>query len=183
MEGKQETAQISLEENVFIVKINGETIRVENNFNLSQNIITANVNGSDMTYQLMARDAVGQIKLQYSGSIFKTKVMEERVAEYVKYMPEKKVLDKLSTVIAPMPGMVKKVIAKVGEMISEGQEVCVLEAMKMQNSLTAGKTGKVLVHTFRKIISCIDFGTFQVKKVNFKAGDTVAEDDIIIELE
>lgn len=27
--------------------------------------------------------------------------------------------------------------------VSEGQEICVIEAMKMQNSMTAGKTGKV----------------------------------------
>jgi biotin carboxyl carrier protein len=43
-------------------------------------------------------------------------------------------------------------------------EVCVLEAMKMQNSLVAGCDGKV-------------------KAVNYKAGDTVSEEDIIVVIE
>uniref|UniRef100_A0A8D2AUT2 Propionyl-CoA carboxylase subunit alpha n=1 Tax=Sciurus vulgaris TaxID=55149 RepID=A0A8D2AUT2_SCIVU len=51
-----------------------------------------------------------------------------------------------------------------GTVVSEGQEICVIEAMKMQNSMTAGKTGKV------KLVHC-------------KAGDTVGEGDLLVELE
>ncbi|XP_040847105.1 propionyl-CoA carboxylase alpha chain, mitochondrial isoform X4 [Ochotona curzoniae] len=51
-----------------------------------------------------------------------------------------------------------------GTVVSEGQEICVIEAMKMQNSMTAGKTGKV-------------------KSVQCKAGDTVGEGDLLVELE
>lgn len=42
-----------------------------------------------------------------------------------------------------MPGAIKNVNVKVGDMVSEGQELVIIEAMKMQNSLHAGKTGKV----------------------------------------
>ena len=42
-----------------------------------------------------------------------------------------------------MPGLVKSVAVSVGSMVSEGMEVCVIEAMKMQNSLSAAVTGKV----------------------------------------
>ncbi|XP_065751890.1 propionyl-CoA carboxylase alpha chain, mitochondrial isoform X6 [Phocoena phocoena] len=51
-----------------------------------------------------------------------------------------------------------------GTVVAEGQEICVIEAMKMQNSMTAGKTGKV-------------------KSVHCKAGDTVGEGDLLVELE
>nr|KAF6460794.1 propionyl-CoA carboxylase subunit alpha [Molossus molossus] len=51
-----------------------------------------------------------------------------------------------------------------GTVVSEGQEICVIEAMKMQNSMTAGKTGKV-------------------KSVHCKAGDTVGEGDLLVELQ
>ncbi|XP_036749499.2 propionyl-CoA carboxylase alpha chain, mitochondrial isoform X4 [Manis pentadactyla] len=51
-----------------------------------------------------------------------------------------------------------------GTVVAEGQEICVIEAMKMQNSMLAGKTGKV-------------------KSVNCKAGDTVGEGDLLVELE
>ncbi|XP_028929507.1 propionyl-CoA carboxylase alpha chain, mitochondrial isoform X3 [Ornithorhynchus anatinus] len=51
-----------------------------------------------------------------------------------------------------------------GTTVSEGQEICVIEAMKMQNSMAAGKSGKV-------------------KSVHCKAGDTVGEGDLLVELE
>uniref|UniRef100_A0A671KY55 Propionyl-CoA carboxylase alpha chain, mitochondrial n=1 Tax=Sinocyclocheilus anshuiensis TaxID=1608454 RepID=A0A671KY55_9TELE len=51
-----------------------------------------------------------------------------------------------------------------GTSVAEGQEICVIEAMKMQNSMTAAKTAKV-------------------KSVHCKAGDTVGEGDLLVELE
>lgn len=42
-----------------------------------------------------------------------------------------------------MPGLVKSVAVEVGEVVAENQEVCVVEAMKMQNSLVSQATGKV----------------------------------------
>ena len=65
---------------------------------------------------------------------------------------------------APMPGTVKSVSVEVGQMIGEGAECCVLEAMKMQNSLKIGSTGKV-------------------KAVHVKPGATVQADDVLVELE
>lgn len=35
--------------------------------------------------------------------------------------------------------------------VAEGQEICVIEAMKMQNSMTAAKTAKVSSHTHTHI--------------------------------
>lgn len=42
-----------------------------------------------------------------------------------------------------MPGLLKSIAVTVGSLVSEGMEVCVIEAMKMQNSLSAAVTGKV----------------------------------------
>jgi propionyl-CoA carboxylase alpha chain len=58
-------------------------------------------------------------------------------------MPEKKQIDLASVLVSPMPGIVKSVSVKVGQRVSDGQEVCVVEAMKMQNKLTAGRAGVV----------------------------------------
>ncbi|XP_069826822.1 propionyl-CoA carboxylase alpha chain, mitochondrial isoform X2 [Dendropsophus ebraccatus] len=51
-----------------------------------------------------------------------------------------------------------------GTVVSEGQEICVIEAMKMQNSMTAAKTAKVT-------------------SVHCKPGDTVGEGDLLVQLE
>lgn len=47
------------------------------------------------------------------------------------------------TVTAPMPGKVVKVFAKVGDEVTEGQGLVVIEAMKMENELKSPKAGKV----------------------------------------
>ena len=46
-------------------------------------------------------------------------------------------------VVAPMPGKVIRILAKVGEKIEAGQGVVVVEAMKMQNEVRAPKSGVV----------------------------------------
>ena len=61
----------------------------------------------------------------------------------LKFMPAKKVMDTSSQIISPMPGLVKSVMVKVGDLVSEGAEICTVEAMKMQNKLVASKQGKV----------------------------------------
>lgn len=46
-------------------------------------------------------------------------------------------------VLAPIPGIILTVNVKPGDRVTAGQEVCVLEAMKMQNSIRAKQTGIV----------------------------------------
>ncbi|HEY1088611.1 MAG TPA: biotin/lipoyl-containing protein [Archangium sp.] len=46
-------------------------------------------------------------------------------------------------ITAPMPGKIVKILAKVGDEVTEGQGVVVVEAMKMENELKAPKAGKV----------------------------------------
>lgn len=47
------------------------------------------------------------------------------------------------TVNAPLPGRVIDFKVKVGDEVKAGQEVVVLEAMKMENSITSDVSGKV----------------------------------------
>lgn len=48
-----------------------------------------------------------------------------------------------NSVIAPIPGVIVDVNVKVGDTVSYGQVVCLLEAMKMRNPLRAAKPGVV----------------------------------------
>jgi pyruvate carboxylase subunit B len=47
------------------------------------------------------------------------------------------------TVVAPMQGLILKITAKVGSKVKLGEVVAVLEAMKMQNDITATRAGTV----------------------------------------
>jgi len=62
---------------------------------------------------------------------------------------------------APMPGMIISYSVKVGDKVNTGDLVCILEAMKMQNSLPAPAGG-------------------MVKAINFEPGASVAKDAVIM---
>ncbi|MBN1189960.1 MAG: acetyl-CoA carboxylase biotin carboxyl carrier protein subunit [Dehalococcoidales bacterium] len=47
------------------------------------------------------------------------------------------------TVEAPMPGKILSVKVKVGDAVNEDDEICILEAMKMENVIVAPVSGKV----------------------------------------
>ena len=65
------------------------------------------------TMQLISNNHCGDISLQFMGTIFKVKVLEQRFADKVGYMPEKPVLDLGKFLVAPMPGIIKSVAVKV----------------------------------------------------------------------
>ena len=69
-----------------------------------------------------------------------------------------------SKLLSPMPGAVISIGVAVGDMVSAGQSCAVVEAMKMQNSLTIARDGKV-------------------KAIYVAPGDKVADEDVILELE
>ena len=47
------------------------------------------------------------------------------------------------SILAPMPGKIVRVLAKVGDEVTAGQGIVVVEAMKMQNEMKAPKDGRV----------------------------------------
>jgi biotin carboxyl carrier protein len=51
--------------------------------------------------------------------------------------------DKPGILSAPMPGDIVQILVKVGDQVGAGQEICVLEAMKMKNVLRASHAGTV----------------------------------------
>jgi propionyl-CoA carboxylase alpha chain len=79
-------------------------------------------------------------------------------------LPEKEKPDLSKLIISPMPGLVVSVDVAVGDEVQEGEAVCIVEAMKMQNIIRAEASSTV-------------------KAVNVAAGDSVAADMIMIEFE
>ena len=47
------------------------------------------------------------------------------------------------TLTSPLQGNVWKVLVKRGDEVQEGQLLCIIEAMKMENEITAHKTGTI----------------------------------------
>jgi glutaconyl-CoA/methylmalonyl-CoA decarboxylase subunit gamma len=49
----------------------------------------------------------------------------------------------VKNVLAPIPGVIISVAVKAGDSVSFGQELCILEAMKMKNVIRASREGKI----------------------------------------
>ena len=91
-------------------------------------------------------------------------VRTPRQAELARLMPEKMPPDTSKLLLCPMPGLIVSVAVEVGDEVQEGQALCTVEAMKMENILRAEK----------KTV---------VTKVNAASGDSLAVDDVIMEFE
>ncbi|XP_047207832.1 propionyl-CoA carboxylase alpha chain, mitochondrial [Girardinichthys multiradiatus] len=156
--------QITKSGDVYTVEADGGKVDVCGQWNLASPLLPITVNGAERMLQCLSLEASGTIVLQYMGTLFKLRILSNRAAELNSYMPEKVSEDTSSILRSPMPGTVVAVSVKPGDTVAEGQEICVIEAMKMQNSLTAVKQAKV-------------------KSVHCKAGETVGEGDLLVELE
>lgn len=51
--------------------------------------------------------------------------------------------DKARMVLAPIPGVILSVNVKEGDTVNYGQELCLLEAMKMKNQIRANRAGVI----------------------------------------
>uniref|UniRef100_A0A8D0A2Y9 propionyl-CoA carboxylase n=1 Tax=Sander lucioperca TaxID=283035 RepID=A0A8D0A2Y9_SANLU len=164
LEDGSHSVEVTKSGNVYTVEVDGGKVEVSGQWNLASPLLPLTINGTHRTLQCLSRDASGRILLQYLGTSFKVRVLSKLAAEFNSYMPEKVPEDTSSILRSPMPGTVVAVSVKPGDPVAEGQEICVIEAMKMQNSLTAVKQAKV-------------------KSVHCKPGETVGEGDLLVELE
>ena len=76
---------------------------------------------------------------------------------------EKKVSKKSYTINAPLPGTIFKIFAKEGDEVKEGDNLLIMEAMKMENNVLAEKPGII-------------------KNIKVKEGDAVLQNDVLIEM-
>ncbi len=106
----------------------------------------------------------GGFRIRTRGAELKVHVRTPRQAELALKMPEKLPPDTSKMLLCPMPGLIVKLDVAVGDEVQEGQALCTIEAMKMENILRAERKGKVT-------------------KINAEAGDSLAVDDVIMEFE
>ena len=102
--------------------------------------------------------------LQFKGSrqnVIIRSALEHSLASHM--LPEEKI-DYSKYVLCPMPGTLVSCAVEEGDIVEIGQEVAVVEAMKMQNVLRADKRGTI-------------------KNVNAAVGGVLRADEIILEFE
>jgi propionyl-CoA carboxylase alpha chain len=99
--------------------------------------------------------------LRHGGLELPALVRTREAAEFAARIPPKPLPDTSRFVLSPMPGLIVSIAVRQGEPVKTGQEVVVLEAMKMENVLRAERDGVV-------------------EEVRVEPGATVAADQVLI---
>ena len=127
--------------------------------------------------QSVVQATIGQVKIKskiriereafifsFRGYKIRVYVRRPRVAELAKFMVERLPEDVSKLVLCPMPGLLVGLAVAIGDRVIMGQELCTVEAMKMENVLKAEKNSVV-------------------KFINKNIGDSLGVDDVIMEFE
>ena len=134
---------LALENNSFhIIKDNQSYRATVVNINHEEKTMLINVNGND--YEISIKDKY-DLLLQQMGI---TSISSAQINNFK----------------APMPGLIREIIAIVGAEVSKGDILLILEAMKMENALKSPRDGKI-------------------KKINITTGNAVEKGQILLEFE
>jgi len=120
------------------------------------------IDGEPRTIQVLTENLAGDLKVQMYGANMVCLVQSPREYELSKYMHEPTLVDTSDFVISPMPGTLISCAISEGTYVEVGQELCIVEAMKMQNIVRAPRAGVI-------------------GKINIAPGSSMQADDIIME--
>jgi propionyl-CoA carboxylase alpha chain len=105
-------------------------------------------NGKPFTAQV-EREGVW-VKATHNGLTLETIMLSTRGAELAKLMPFKPPPDTSKLLLSPMPGLLADIFVERGQPVQAGERLAVIEAMKMENVLTAAQDGTVAELLARK---------------------------------
>eukprot|EP01083_Nonionella_stella_P038449 104637_1 len=123
------------------------------------------IDGESRALQVHGDDEIGMLKLTMYGSNADILVMTPDEYRLTSHMNEPKEVDLGDFVLSPMPGTLISFAVKEGDVVEMGQELCVVEAMKMQNVIRAHKAGAT------------------VGKLHGEVGASLRADEILLEFE
>ncbi len=163
LQGQDFSVKVKADKQGATVKFkDGSALRVSSDWTPGDQLAVLDVDGSPLV--LKVGKISGGFRIRNRGADLKVHVRTPRQAELARLMPEKLPPDTSKMLLCPMPGLIVKIDVEVGQEVQEGQALCTVEAMKMENILRAEKKGVV-------------------SKINAGPGDSLAVDDVIIEFE
>jgi propionyl-CoA carboxylase alpha chain len=127
------------------VVIGDRHFAIQSSTKLGEILVTGTCNGKPFTAQIergSTKNPLG-IRIAHNGLQIETLVMLPRAAELLKWMPHKAPPDLSKFLLSPMPGLLVDVAVQVGQKVVAGEKLAVVEAMKMENILTATQDGEV----------------------------------------
>ncbi len=127
-----------------------------------ETLLRARIDGRPVTVQVDRRGA--RWLLTHGGASREVRVLPPRSAKLAALMPKKAPPDLSKYLLSPMPGLLTKLLVEQGTPVKAGEELAIVEAMKMENVLRAERDGTV-------------------GKLHAQPGDSLAVDQAILEFE
>ncbi len=160
--GKPHHINIEPRADGYQAQFEGGTYDVVTDWVMGQPLFKATLNGEAICFQV-ARQRIWY-QLVHRGAQTDAVVMTPLAAALHAKMPEKVPPDLSKYLLSPMPGLLVKMSVKEGDEVKEGQELAVIEAMKMENVLRAEQDAVV-------------------GRVASVVGDSLMVDQVLIEFE
>ncbi|WP_207479709.1 acetyl-CoA carboxylase biotin carboxylase subunit [Arenibaculum pallidiluteum] len=144
----------------FLVEVDGSRLAVAGPWEPGQILWTGAIDGETLAVQIERR-GIGW-RLTHGGAILDVVVLAPRAAALAGHMPVKQPPDMSKYLLSPMPGLLTRLSVEADQEVKAGQELAIVEAMKMENILRAEADGKVA-------------------RIHAQPGASLAVDQIIIE--
>jgi len=144
------------------IECDNKIIKLESSWIPGEKLFRAIIDGTEIGVKIRENNLTGSYLLQHSGVDAFVNVMSPKVAELSKFMPKINKNSKPTNLTSPITGKIIRFKVEEGDEVKAGQELVVIEAMKMEN----------LIRTDHDI---------KIGKIKFSAGDPVGIGQIIIE--
>ena len=152
----------SVDEEGYVINVSGVDYDANTDWKPGNPIFNAKIQGRLICVQIEVD--VNKYALTYRGAEISAQVLSKRASELSVHMLHKEPEDLSKFLISPMPGLLISISVSIGDAVEVGDELAVVEAMKMENSLRAARNGVVLA-------------------IRSSVGDSLAVDQVILEFE
>ena len=125
----------------FLVQINNNQYHLSLSMQSNDPRVICSIDDQKMVLQIRKR--LPRYELVHKGKVALALISEQRLADLNELMPKKIPQDMSKFLLSPMPGLLIKVCVDEGQEVKAGEELAVVEAMKMENSLRASKDLKI----------------------------------------
>ena len=147
--------------NIYKIKVeyNSKLYEIVVSWNIGESILQISLDNTESIMQVSK--ALSSYNICHAGFDIHSKVIELEIFNLSKMIPKNSKNISSKMLISPMPGQVVKICVSENQKVNIGEDLIILDAMKMENILKAYKDIKI-------------------KKINVKEGDIVSVDQELI---
>lgn len=146
------------------IECDQKIITLESSWIPGDKLFRAIIDGTEIGVKIRENNLTGSYLLQHSGVDAFVNVMSPKVAELSKFMPKISKNSKPTNLTSPITGKIIRFKVEEGDEVKAGQELVIIEAMKMEN----------IIRTDHDV---------KIDKIKFSAGEPVGIGQIIIEFQ